>query len=184
MPIDPFTHSSQAVNPTKSLKRLSLHVTNDLLVAKSHTHQSLHSWTPYFIIGHSRGKLHLLISMTLHLLFFYVLLLKSQHSIWFHPLCPDFHSLSTWSVNDVTYTDDFNYYFQIDESQIPIFFISLLSCLTDSYTSEFSASQLQYVSLNLILFLYSKQPSSSPLNPITPKSETRVCNYSVSFMPT
>lgn len=55
-------------------------------------------------------------------------------------------------------------------SQIHIFSRNLLSCPADSSTSQSSASQLQHVSPNLVFFSYSKQPPSSPLNPVIPNS--------------
>ena len=54
-------------------------------------------------------------------------------------------------MNDLTYIHEFNYFFQIEESQIHTFSVSLWSCLKDILTLEPSLSPLQQVSPNLTL---------------------------------
>lgn len=69
----------------------------------------------------------------------------------FHPLCPGFHSLYIF-MNGFSYTHDFKYYLQIDDSQIHIFSISLVSHSIDISTWLSLCISGQHVSPNLTLF--------------------------------
>lgn len=166
MPVPRLTHSSHVVSPTNLLKLLSL-ILPVVCILSNQRHSSvlilldplLHYWPLQRKIP----------SFDFHDLIYSFFLCTSLKTLAFHMVPPSLpwfsqplHDLWMTSPTFMTWISRW-----ISNSHL---FRSLLSCLADSSTSQ--SSQLQHVSPNLIFFLYSKQPPSSPLNAVIPNSET------------
>lgn len=168
MPVHPLTHSSQAVTPTNSLKLLSL-----ILPVTSILSNQIHSsvlicpdpWLHYWPIQRK-----IFLSFDFYDLIYSFLLCTSLKILAFHMVPSSLPWVSQplhdlWMTSSIVTTLTTMSRFI---SQIHIFSRSLFCCPADSSTSQSSASQLQHGSPNLVFFSYSKQPPSSPLNPVIP----------------